>query len=152
MSSENVEIVKGVQPDGVDMVGLFRGPDQADLEAIDPDQTIFERDCEIEFNAGPARKLRTAPSIGIQGLVEQWREWLEPWDSYYVEVEEFIDAGDQVVTLVRVRARTTRDAVAVEHRPAVVWSMRAGKVAALSFYLHRAEALEAAGLPDAAGG
>src|SRR5439155_7121300 len=94
----------------------------------------------------------TAPSVGLHGFADAWREWLEPWDSYYVEVEEFIDVGDEVVSLVRVSARTTRDGVAIEHRPAAVWSVREGKVARVRFYLHRPEALEAAGLGEPAEG
>ena len=71
-----------------------------------------------------------------------------PWESYYIEAEEFIDAGEEVVTLTRVLAQTTRDSVAVEHRPAAVWSLRQGKIVRVRFYLERDEALEAAGLRE----
>jgi hypothetical protein len=40
------------------------------------------------------------------GLVEMWREWMEPWDVYWTEVEDFIDAGDgRVVVLLRDHGR-----------------------------------------------
>jgi ketosteroid isomerase-like protein len=87
-------------------------------------------------------------SHGLQGFVDGWRDWLEPWESYYIEAEDFIDAGDQVVSLTRVLAQTTRDAVAVEHRPAAVWSLREGKIVRVRFFLDRGEALEAAGLSE----
>jgi len=150
MSRENVEIIKRVQADGVDMVEMFRGSAEADFAATD--LALFEDDCEIEFVAGPRGPVGPAPSVGLHGFADAWREWLEPWDSYYVEVEEFIDVGDEVVSLVRVSARTTRDGVAIEHRPAAVWSVREGKVARVRFYLHRPEALEAAGLGEPAEG
>ena len=59
-------------------------------------------------------------------------------------------SGDEVVSLTRVQARTTRDAVAIEHRPGAVWSLRGGKIVRVRFFLERDEALEAAGLRESA--
>jgi len=42
----------------------------------------------------------------------------------------------------RVRGRTRRDQVTVEHAPAAVWALRDGLVSRVEFYLHRDEALE----------
>jgi ketosteroid isomerase-like protein len=149
MSQENVEIVKKVQPSGVDLVELFRASTVPDPSATGIDLTAFESDFETKFIASRVfGSIRPTTSLGLQGFVEAWRDWLEPWESYYIEVEGFIDAGDEVVSLTRVRAQTTRDAVAVEHRPAAVWSVRAGKIARVRFYLERAEALEVAGLRE----
>ena len=91
--------------------------------------------------------MRPSVTRGLLGFAESWRDWLEPWSSYYIEAEEFIDAGDEVVSLTRVRARTTRDAVAVEHRPGAVWSLRDSKIVRRRFS-DRDEALEAAGLSE----
>jgi ketosteroid isomerase-like protein len=149
MSEANVEIVKRAQPTDIDMVKLFResnAPDPAvtpDAAGIDP--TVYTDDFEVEFISATAGSLRL-PSSGPQGLAEGWRDWLEPWDSYYVELEKLIDAGEEVISLVRVSAKTTRDAVAVEHESAALWSVREGKVARVRFYLEREQALEAAGL------
>lgn len=151
MSEQNVEIVRRAQPSGVDMVRLFRGSNAPDPAATPAtagiDVTVFEDDFEVEFISAVAGSLRP-PARGPEGLAEAWRDWLEAWESYYVELEEIIDAGgDEVVSLVRVRAQTTRDAVAVEHESASVWSVREGRIARVRFYLEREQALEAAGLP-----
>jgi ketosteroid isomerase-like protein len=149
MSRENVEIVKRVQASGVDLAELFRASAIPDPSATGIDLTAFESDFEIEFIA--RRVFGSIPprtSHGLQGFVDGWRDWLEPWESYYIEAEDFIDAGDQVVSLTRVLAQTTRDAVAVEHRPAAVWSLREGKIVRVRFFLDRGEALEAAGLSE----
>jgi ketosteroid isomerase-like protein len=149
MSQENVEMVKRVQPSGVDLVPLFRASTPPDPAATGIDVTAFASDFETEFIA---RRIfgSTRPSTfhGLQGFAESWRDWLEPWESYYIEAEEFIDAGEEVVSLTRVLAQTTRDAVAVEHRPAAVWSVREGKIVRVRFYLERKEALEVAGLRE----
>jgi ketosteroid isomerase-like protein len=148
MSQENVEIAKRVQPSGVDMAGLLRAPTPEALAEAGVDLTAFESDFETEFiskQGGPIRP--SARGIrGFQGFVEGWLDWLEPWESYVIDVDGFIDAGDEVVSLVRIKARIGPGAVPVEHCPAAVWSFRAGKVASVRFYLERDEALKAAGL------
>jgi ketosteroid isomerase-like protein len=147
MSQENVEIVKRVQASGVDLAELFRASTLPDPAATGIDLTAFDPNFETEFIARrSAGAVQPSVSHGLLGFAEGWRDWLEPWESYYIEAEEFIDAGDQVVSLTRVRAKTTRDAVAVEHRPAALWSLRDGRITRVQFYLHREEALEAAGL------
>jgi ketosteroid isomerase-like protein len=143
MSAANVELVKGILPD-TDLVEAFAGdPPQGiltgDVNALDPD-------LEVEF----AGTLSGAPTLnyrGIEGLVEGWRDWLTPWESYLLEAEEFIDGGDRVLELVRVRARTSRHGVEVEHSPAAVWTVQDGVVVSVHFFLERREAFEFAGLP-----
>jgi hypothetical protein len=43
--------------------------------------------------------------VGIDGFRKLWLDWLEPWSSYHVRVDELIDAGDRIVVLIRDRAR-----------------------------------------------
>jgi ketosteroid isomerase-like protein len=148
MSRENVEIVKGVQPSGVDMVELLGAWADVDLSGIEVDVTAFESDFETEFISNRMHGSIRPSARGFEGFAEAWRDWLEPWERYYIEVEGLIDAGDDVVSLVRIQAQTARDAVPVEHQPAAVWSMRAGKVVSVRFYLDRDEALEAVGLRE----
>jgi ketosteroid isomerase-like protein len=151
MSEENVEIVRRAQPERIDMVKLFRASNAPD-PAVTPgaagiDATVFEDDFEVEFISEIAGSQRPA-SRGPQGFTEAWLDWLEPWESYYVETEEFIDAGEEVVCFVRVQARSARDAVPIEHESAAVWSVREGKIVRVRFYLNREQALEAAGLSE----
>jgi ketosteroid isomerase-like protein len=148
MSEANVEIVKRAQPSGVDMVQLFRGSSAPDPADTGIDATAFENDFEVEFISSEAQASIRPAARGAQGLAEGWRDWLEAWESYYIETEEFIDAGDEVVCLVRVHGQTARDGVSVEHRPAAVWSVRDDKIVRVRFYLERNAAFEAAGLPE----
>lgn len=132
-----------VQASGVDMVALFQASDP-DLAELGIDVGAFEDDFETEFIA-KAGSIRPT-SRGFQGFAEAWTDWLEPWHSYYIEAEEFVEAGDEVISLVRVRAQTVRGSVPVEHSPAAVWSLRRGKVTRVRFFLERQDALEATGL------
>jgi len=103
----------------------------------------FAEDFEVRFvAAGAGTDLRFR---GLEGLGAGWRNWLEAWDRYEIEAEEFIDAGDQVVVFTRVRARTHRDGVEMEHAPAAVWTLCDGVVQRIEFYLERDAALAAVG-------
>jgi ketosteroid isomerase-like protein len=147
MSKQNIDLIKGLQPTDVDLVQLFGAESAVDALLADADAGAMSPDAVIDFvAAGPGlgnRELR-----GVEGLVEGWRDWLEGWDSYVLQLEEILDAGEYVVSLVRIRGRTTRDGVEVEHTPAAVWKIEDGIVVALTFYLDRDQAFEAAGLSD----
>jgi ketosteroid isomerase-like protein len=151
VSQENLEIVQRAQPGGIDMVALVRASNAPDPdvtpETAGIDVTVLADDLEVEFISETAGSLRPA-SPGPEGFVEAWSDWLEAFDSYEIESEELIDAGDEVVALVRVQARTKREGVLVEHRPAAVWSVREGRIVRVRFFLERERALEAAGLRE----
>ncbi len=107
MSQENVEIVKRVQASGVDLVPLFRST-APDPSATGIDLTAFASDFETEFiSRRTFGSIQPSTAQGLQGFAEGWRDWLEPWASYYIVAEEFIDAGEEVVSLTRVLAQTT---------------------------------------------
>ena len=134
MSRENVEIVKSLWPPEVDLVELTRSP--APPEVVDG----LDADLEVIFHSGVPGA--NNPSYhGVAGFVQGWRDWLEPYESYRLEVEDFIDAGsDRVLAPARVQARTRRDGVLVEHFPAAVCTIRDGRLAQVAFHLDRHQA------------
>jgi ketosteroid isomerase-like protein len=146
MSQENVELVKRFQPSGLDLVEVFSAG--ADQPVSGEASNFFTDDFEVAFIAKAAGGGQNIQARGADGLAAMWREWLTPWRSYQLDVEEFIDAGDAVVVFARVQAQTERDGVLVQHSPAAIWRIREGKIAAIHFYLERGEALEAAGLSE----
>src|SRR5687767_8045068 len=135
MSQENVELVKLLQPTGIDLAAVFLKGFDAQA-AIDPDNEFFHRDLEVQFIAR-GEKLEGVVYHGLEGMAKAWQEWLEAWTSYRLEAEGFVDAGDKVVALVRVAARTVRDDVLMHHTPGAVYTIRDGKVASIHFYLDR---------------
>src|SRR5687768_7248277 len=122
MSQENVELVKVLQPTGLDLVEVFSEGFEAQA-AIDPDREFFHEDLEVQFIAR-GEQLGGAVYRGLEGLATAWREWLGAWTSYRLEVDGFVDAGDKVVALVRVAARTVRDDVMMHHTPGAVYAIR----------------------------
>ena len=69
------------------------------------------------------------------------------FDEVAFEPEEFVDrAGDQIVVVLRFRARPLDAGAAIENRIGHVWTMRGGKAFQCETFPRREDALEAAGL------
>ena len=68
------------------------------------------------------------------------------WSEFSMEPDEFLDVGERVVVVFRMRAKRASSGVAVERRDAMVFELRDGKTVRLDYYNSRAEALEAVGL------
>lgn len=145
MSAENVELVKGLLPAEADLVEVLASEDP--VKALTGDPGSIAPDLEVEF-AGTRSGAPGLSYRGVDGLIEGWREWLTPWASYHLRIDRYIDAGDQVVLLVSVRARTSRDGVEFEHAPAAVWTLRDGYPVAVHFFLERDDALRFAGVDE----
>jgi uncharacterized protein len=133
MSEENVEIVRrsyeAYDRGGLDAIAEFWHPDinwRAAEGALD----------DVGLMEGPD---------ALRHYVEQWEDTFE---TIRAEVEELVDAGDQVVAVVRGIGRMKESEAEVDLRYAIVFSVREGKIAAGREYFTREEALEAAGLSE----
>ena len=88
---------------------------------------------------------------GLDGYMAGWDDWLAPFESFHLEFEELVDAGDHVVVLVRQFATPKGATAALENPGAAVFRFREGKVERIEFHLDRDDAFRAAGLdPDEA--
>jgi ketosteroid isomerase-like protein len=86
---------------------------------------------------------------GPDGFIDAWREWSEPFASYRVDLEEFIEGSEgRVLTVARQHATTRTGGVEVVEPAAAVWTLRDGKLARVEFHLDPEAARRAAGLAD----
>jgi ketosteroid isomerase-like protein len=130
MSQENVEIVRAA----------INAWNRRDWDAALKDAApSFEFD--FSRSMGPGRGM-----YSLGQMPEFFREFSEAWESFRLEADEFIEAGEQVVMTNTLRARG-RDGIELQARSAWVWTIRDGKVLELCLYQERKEALEAVGLP-----
>jgi ketosteroid isomerase-like protein len=132
MSEENVEIVRRCY-------GFWTDRDFSSIAALAHPDAVIDLSRNV-FNPAVHR--------GLDGL----RRWIEQvdemWDSFQIEPEEFIDAGDNVFVASRLSGRG-RGGVEAEMRAFSVWTLREGKVSRFrGGYRDRDEALEAAGLSE----
>jgi ketosteroid isomerase-like protein len=148
MSQESVELVMGLQraPDD-DFAQLIRDDEMwAQLaEAVAP---FVHAEAETVRPGLPGGRTYT----GLDGFRESWLDWLAPYAEYRTEVEEAIDCGERVLLLQSSSGRLEGSTKEVKLAPAVVYTVRDGKIARFEPYADRAQALEAVGLRRLAGG
>lgn len=134
MSQDNVEIVRRA------FEATARGDGASVLALHDP---------KVELD--PSRSaLGRLVGAGVYHGHERVRRFFhayyEAWDHIDYDIEELIDAGDQVVSLVNSRGRGRVSGVEVELRIPGVWTIQEGKIVRVVFFSSRDEALEAVGL------
>ena len=83
---------------------------------------------------------------GLDEMRTAWLDWLTPWESYRIELDQGLDCGDGVVTFYDVFASPAGSTREVKLSGADVWTVREGKIARIEFFSHRSEALKAVGL------
>ncbi len=137
MSERNIEVVRAIHAafnaGGVDTAfGMFAANFECDMSRA------------IGFNVD--RDLYDL--AGFRRLVE---EYASSWEVFELRPEEFLAAGDQVVTPFANRARG-RAGIEVQGRGAFVWTVRDGAVVRACLFQERDEALKAAGLIGAMSG
>jgi ketosteroid isomerase-like protein len=137
MSQENLDVLRS----------LFDAVARRDTASA---AALYDPEVEWDNTRGPLQGLIERKVYrGHEGLGHWWREYREPWESVWDEVEELIDAGDQVVSVQTSHARGRASGVAVDlEHFAAVWTLRRGRIVRVALFTTRAEALEAAGLRE----
>jgi ketosteroid isomerase-like protein len=133
MTQENVEIVRRC------WAGLEQRPMELHLESFDP---------EVELRNPPEFPLR-GPFRGHDG-VRQWaNEIWEVFTDLHNEIDEIVEIDDEtIVSVQRTQARMRHTQLPADTKWATVWRFKDGRVWRGEGYWTRAEALEAAGLPE----
>jgi SnoaL-like domain len=145
MSQENVDLVRPLQPrPDTDLIELVTDDDKA-RRWRETNESLFDPGIQILFHY-PG--MAPVTFLDITGLRTAWKNWLTRWASYRVEIEDLVDAGDQVVVLHSDYARPEGGADEVVRRSGAVWTVRGGLVTRVEFFQRRAEALKAVGLTE----
>jgi len=132
MSQENVEAIRRIYD------GWAGGDFEASVDVLDPHVVLV---MSPEFPD-------SGTYLGLEGVAEYTRGFLEPWSRITIEGEEFAAAGDSVIVAVRQAGTGTGSGAATEFRYFHVWSFRGAKVIRLETFRDRAAAFEAAGLSE----
>ena len=132
MSQENVEILRR----GYN--AWNRGDRDTAFEFLEP---------EFELKL-PEGGMNVGSFQGREAVTKLLEGYLEVFDFFHMEPEEFFDADDRVAVFVHTPARGKGSGVEVQFRPAHLWTMRAGKAVRLEVFPEREKALEAVGLKE----
>jgi ketosteroid isomerase-like protein len=136
MSRENVAIVR-------ELFELFAKRDH--------ERAFAYYDPEIEWDAtGMEEMLPDLANVyrGHDGVRTYWRGWLSAWSDLDFELEDVLDAGDEVVAMVsHQRVWGRHSGIEIEMPPyALVFTLRDGKVVRWRSFADQESALEAVGL------
>jgi ketosteroid isomerase-like protein len=85
---------------------------------------------------------------GHEGVLTYWRGWLEAWRDLQYEIQDVLDAGDEVVVLIRNQRQWGRHSGILTELPpyAQVFTFREGKVVRMRAFPNHESALKAVGL------
>jgi ketosteroid isomerase-like protein len=139
MSQENVDVVRALAQ------GFQRRQHERAFDSYDP---------EIEWDASRMGNLIPPDTSGVyhghEGVRTYWRNWLSAWSDLHFEIQDVVDAGDDVVLLIRHQRHWGRaSGIETEIPPyGMVFTMRGGKVVRVCSYPDQESALEAAGLSE----
>src|SRR5918995_5125278 len=137
MSQENVEMVRRVFEEF--QAGMERG----DPGALFDSETVAD---DYEWITDAPLDGRSVWR-GREGFVEFMRTWTEEFEDWSIQVERWIDVGDdRVVALTHQSATGKGSGVPVELNLGQVHELEDGRIVRVSNYLGYAEALAAAGL------
>jgi ketosteroid isomerase-like protein len=129
MSRENVELVRAAM--------------ERFLATGEPDWSVHHVDVEVHDHDIP-----DAGEYRGHAGVRRWlfEDWTAAWSEFSLEPKEYIDAGERVVAVFRLKAIGRRSGVAVDRLDAIVVEMRDGMFVRYDYYNDRGQALQAAGL------
>jgi ketosteroid isomerase-like protein len=130
MSQENVEVVRG------SLDSWASGDREAARAAYDPHAVMIRPVIDSRILHGLS---------AIEAANELWRR---SWKDFRMDIEEAVDAGDNVVVTIRQHGVGRDTGAEVELLTHGVFSLRNSKIIRAEFFESKAEALEAAGLPE----
>jgi len=134
MSQANVEAARR----------LYEARNRGDTEAV-----VAECHPQVEWHSYLS-SLGGRPIRGHAGVRRYLRSLAEVWAEFRHELEELVDAGDSVVSLLHIHAVGRASGVAVDMPIAHVLTFEGGRCIESVSYVDRSDALEAAGVREPA--
>jgi ketosteroid isomerase-like protein len=83
---------------------------------------------------------------GVDGARQFLADWIGAWEDWELEVEQLVDAGDQVVAVLRQSGRSKATGLPIDMRFAQLWTLENGVQTRMRMYAEPEEALRAAGV------
>jgi ketosteroid isomerase-like protein len=130
MSQENVAIVRGA-------FETFLATGEPAWDALDDHVEVYDHDI---LDAGEYR--------GHAGVARWLSDWEKAWGEFTMTPEEFIDAGEQVIVVLRMKATGRGSGATLERQDAMVWQVRDEGLVRLDYFNSKQQALESVGLAE----
>lgn len=112
----------------------------------DWDEALMNVSGDFEFDNANTQGEWRGVHRGPDQTKHMWARFVEPWESVDLQIDEVIEAGDRVVTVINGQF-LGRDGIEVRTRQAWCWTFRDGKLTRVLASNDWADAFETAGLP-----
>jgi hypothetical protein len=150
MSQENVEVVRRLYPEGLDLVAALADRENFDATLaplVQPDFEIVTVPGQVPLSGVGAEDPSRPTFYGVDGFARSFGEWLTAWESWVITGTDLIDVDEsRVLVLLDIRARSKTHQVEMPIEGANLLTLRGGKLARVELFFDRSQALEAAGL------
>jgi|SRR5215207_3140510 ketosteroid isomerase-like protein len=133
MPQENAEVVRAV----------LEAQRQRDWPAF---RKLYDPEIEWEDVSGLWGDWGT--QRGFENVRDAFVTWFEAFEQVTFDIDSVLEAGEDVVTSIRMSGRGRASGLLVDQRVAVVWTVRGGRVARVRAYRDMPGALKAAGLRE----
>jgi ketosteroid isomerase-like protein len=131
MSQENVDLVR-------DSLERFVATGEPAWDMLHEEIEVHDHDI---LDAGEYR--------GLAGIGRWFEDRGAAWSEFSMEPEEFIDAGERVVAVVRMKATGRSSGVSVDRQDAMVWEIGPDrKFVRVDYFNNRDQAMKALGLAE----
>jgi ketosteroid isomerase-like protein len=135
MSQENVEVVRRV----------FEAAGRRDTTGV---LALYHPEVEWDTSGTvPGDVMGRSVYRGHDGVRTFFREFYEAWEKIEYNLEELVDADDQVVSVLTIRGRGRASGIELERHTTGVWTIHDGKIVRVIWFPTRQDALEAVGRP-----
>jgi ketosteroid isomerase-like protein len=114
---------------------FYEGLNSSDLEAV-----MSLCDQHVEVYIPPDQMSANAPR-GQKRVADYLQDWLQTWDEYQAELEDFREVDQRVIAFIRARARGKGSRFDTETENADIFTLQDGKITHLRLYVDRDEAL-----------
>src|SRR5436309_1360730 len=87
------------------------------------------------FHRHPHDQISAIPPRGQKRVADYLLDWLQTWDVYQAELEDFREVDDRVIAFVRARARGKGSRFDTETENADIFTLQDGKITHLRLYV-----------------
>jgi ketosteroid isomerase-like protein len=142
MSQRDVEIIRHLYGLTDDVAQQTR--DKEALEELAAGLAEFmSPEIKTILNGPRYSKIREEAS-GLDGFLRLWRDWVRPFHSYRIELDEIIDLDGRVLALTLGRARVEPGGAEIANRGGTICTVADGRVIQVESFIDQEHAREAA--------
>ena len=138
MSQENIDVIQRTT----------RAHNEGDIEGI---VEVTHPEIEMKLIGGFADIAGGSSFSGHAGVRRFFTDWFATFETVRLDHEKFIEAGENIVSVSKLKATVAGSPAPVELLFGIVWGFKEGKVVQYDGYYELREAFEAVGLSEQEG-